>query len=118
MTRNIQVYKEIIEISHTLLNKLEELVFLSGCSIMLERTDAGPGVGISNAEVKYRFVELCHIHKSARRNRIHLAREDSSHKKDERTMFFIGEAVVDGSALKTDYFKPFQNMDEKEVEEP
>ena len=117
MSRNVQVYKEIIEISHTLLHKLEELDLPPVCSDILERTDAGPGVGIPNVEVRYRFVELCRIHKSSRRNRIHLAREDSVHNEAERTMSCIGEAVVDGSALKTDYFKPFQSMDEKEIEE-
>ena len=46
MSRNVQVYKEIIEFSHTLLNKLEELDLPPVCSDILERTDAGSGVGI------------------------------------------------------------------------
>ena len=47
------------------------------CDDVLDLTDAGPDVGVSNTHVRYRDAEIATLHSSARRNRIHRARNDS-----------------------------------------
>ena len=81
---------------------------------VLENTDAGPGVGISNYEVKFREVELAKLHKSAMRYRVHLATDDQGHNEAERTTAYIGEAIADGCALKTNYFTKHHGLTENE----
>lgn len=53
-------------------------------------TDAGPGVGVSNFEVKFRDAELARVHKSDYRIRVHRSRGDSGQNKAERTNSAIG----------------------------
>ncbi|CAB4032480.1 RNA-directed DNA polymerase from transposon X-element, partial [Paramuricea clavata] len=57
------------------------------CDYILQATDAGPGVGVSNIEAKMRL---------------------------SVPMLPIGEALVDGRALKWEYFKPTDIMYEDE----
>ena len=44
------------------------------CDYILQATDAGPGVGVSNVEVKYRDVEMSRINEWMHMNRIHRLR--------------------------------------------
>ena len=74
-------------------------------SDLLEATDAGLGVGCTNVEVKYK-----------RLNRVHRARNDSGQNEAERSNTSIGEALVDGSALKSDYYGLLDGMDQNEIE--
>ncbi|CAB4020882.1 RNA-directed DNA polymerase from transposon X-element [Paramuricea clavata] len=66
---------------------------------IVKATDAGPGVGSSNVEVKYRDVEMARIFNSDRVNRIHRARDDSRQNEAERSNACIDEALVDGGAM-------------------
>ncbi|CAB3986840.1 RNA-directed DNA polymerase from transposon X-element [Paramuricea clavata] len=84
------------------------------CDYILQATDAGPGVGVSNVEVKYRDVEMSRINEWMHMNRIHRAPHDSSQNEAERSNAAIGEALVDGRALKWEYFKPADIMNEEE----
>lgn len=59
-----------------------------------QMTDAGPGVGISNHEVRFRDAELARLHGSDYRIRAHRARDDSGHNEAERTNSAIGETLV------------------------
>ena len=63
-----------------------------------EETDARPGVGVSNLEVKMRFTELCRIQQSDPMVRPHGDRGDSGSNEAERTNNCIGDALVDGGA--------------------
>jgi hypothetical protein len=82
--------------------------------IVGELTDAGPGVGVSNYEVKFRMAEVSRMHKTVRRTRVHRATGDSGQNESERTNACIGEALVDGGPLCWDYFNPqsIHTMDE------
>ena len=82
------------------------------CCNILKTTDAGPGVGISNIEARFRDVEIARIHSSDRVNR---APGDSAPNESERTNTSIGYALVDGTALKWDYFKPFDGLTDEEI---
>ena len=62
-------------------------------------TDAGPGVGVSNYEVRFRDAELARIHRSDYHVRVHRSRGDSGQNEAERTNSAIGDSVVDGSTI-------------------
>lgn len=85
------------------------------CCDVLKATDAGPGVGVSNVEVRFRDIEIARIHSSDRVNRIHRAPGDSGQNEAERSNAAIGDALVDGSALKWNYYGPLDGLTEAEV---
>ena len=57
-----------------------------------QATDAGPGVGVSNLEVRFRDIEIARIHSSDRVNRIHRAPGDSGQNEAERSNAAIGDS--------------------------
>ncbi|CAC5384100.1 unnamed protein product [Mytilus coruscus] len=86
-------------------------------TVITELTDAGPGVGSSNLEVRFRMAEIARIHSSDRRLRIHRARDDSAQNEVERTNSAIGDALVDGATLTWQRFKAFDGMTEEEIKD-
>ena len=76
------------------------------CDHILQATDAGPGVGVTNIEVKYRDIEMSRINSWTHMNRIHRAPHDSGQNEAEPSNTAIGEALVDGRALHWEYFQP------------
>ena len=78
-------------------------------------TDAGPGVGISIFEVKFRDVELCRIFKSDYRIHVHRFRGDSGQREAERTNSAIGDSVVDGESINWERWKKFEGLSEDEL---
>jgi hypothetical protein len=82
----------------------------------LDLTDAGPGVGVSNIEVRYRDAELARIQSSDYRARIHRSRGDSGQNEAERTNAAIGDAIVDGATLPWEKHKVFDNMNEDHIQ--
>ena len=63
-------------------------------SNVLENTDAGGGVGVSNYHVRFRMVELAKLHRSTSRHRVHLASDDQGQNPAERTNAYIGWFVI------------------------
>ncbi|KAG8175760.1 hypothetical protein JTE90_029245 [Oedothorax gibbosus] len=84
---------------------------------VVELTDAGPGVGVSNIEVRIRSAEKVMIHNLDRLTRIHRSRGDSGQNEAERTNALIGNAISDGGSIKWDYFKIFEGMSQAEKDE-
>ena len=82
---------------------------------VLKATDAGPGVGCSNIEVKFRDAEMARVLNFDRLNRVHRARNDSGQNEAERSNACIGEALVDGASLQWNYYGPLDNLDEDEI---
>ena len=66
----------------------------------MELTDGGPGVGVSNFEVRFRDAEIALLHNSDQRARLHRATNDSGQNEAERSNACIGDALVDGGSLK------------------
>ncbi|XP_070570891.1 uncharacterized protein [Ptychodera flava] len=79
-------------------------------------TDAGPGVGISNTEVRFRDAEIARMYNSDYRTRVHRSRGDSGQNEAERTNSAIGDAVVDGSTIEWEKIKRFDGMTREEIE--
>lgn len=80
-------------------------------------TDAGPGVGVSNYEVRFRDAELACVHRSDYRVRVHRSHGDSGQNEAERTNSAIGDSVVDGSTIDWNFYKRFDDLRDKEIAE-
>ena len=85
------------------------------CNYILQATDAGPGVGVTNIEVKYRDLEMSRINGWTHMNRIHRAPHDSGQNEAEHSNAAIGEALVDGRALHWEYYKANDLISEGEI---
>ena len=72
-------------------------------------------MGVTNTEVRFRDIETVRIHSNDRVNRIHCAPGDSAQIEAERTNVSIGEALVDGTALKWMYFTSFDGLTSEEI---
>ena len=71
------MYENISGVLSQVINKINLIELPLVKPVITEETDAGPGVGVSNMEVKFRFTELCRLHGSDRRVRVHRDRGDS-----------------------------------------
>ncbi|CAH3040108.1 unnamed protein product, partial [Pocillopora meandrina] len=80
-------------------------------------TDAGPGVGVSNYEVRFRDAELARVHNSDYRVRCHCSRGDSGQGEAERTNSAISDALVDGATLEWEKYRRFEDLSEEEIKQ-
>ena len=97
------------------LRKIDYLNPPRRCCNILKTIDAGPRVGITNTEVRFRDAEIAPIHSFDRVNRIHRASGGSAQNEAERPNAATGDALVDGSALRWQYFKPFDGTTAVEI---
>ena len=83
--------------------------------VIIDLTDAGPGVGINNKEVYYRIgneILICGYDYYAR---IHLAPGDSSQNEVERLQSSVGDAIADGGYINWEHRKQFGGLSDEEV---
>ena len=78
-------------------------------------TDAGPGVGVSNFEVKFRDVEFAQMYNSDYRERVHRSQGDSGQGEAERTNSAIADSIVDGATIEWETIKKYDDMTDEEV---
>jgi hypothetical protein len=78
-------------------------------------TDAGPGVGVSNFEVKFRDIELARMYNSDYRVRVNRSRGDSGQGEAERTNSAIADSIVDGATIEWETIKKYDDMTDEEV---
>ena len=97
------------------LRKIDYLNPPRRCCNILKTIDVGPRVGITNTEVRFRDAEIAPIHSFDRVNQIHRASGGSAQNEAERTNAATGDALVDGSALRWQYFKPFDGTTAVEI---
>ena len=81
-------------------------------TMLIEFTDAGPGVGVGNIEVKFRAAQKVRILNLDYLIRHHLAPGDSSNEV-ERVQSLVGDAIVDGGPIFWEH-KKRMNADEIE----
>ena len=96
--------------------EIERLNMLLVRTRVIEKTDGGPGVATNNFSVQFREAELSLLHRSSLKYRIHLASEDQGFNEDGRTNAYVGDALLDGTALPTDYFDKYHDLTESDVE--
>ena len=98
------------------LKKISEFNLAPVKPCILELTDGGPGVGVSNFDVRFRDAEIALLHNSGRRARLHLATiNDSARNEAERSNACIGDALVDGGSLKWEYYAQYHGLEEEEL---
>ncbi|CAB4022061.1 Transient receptor potential cation channel subfamily A member 1 [Paramuricea clavata] len=68
-----------------------------------EFTEAGPGVGVTNHDVKYRTAEVIMLTNPDYYIRHHLSNGDSSHNEVERIQSYVGDAICDGGPLEWEH---------------
>ena len=83
---------------------------------ILEDTDASPGVGISNVEVKYRDIEMACINGWTHLNRAHCASHDSGQNEAEQSNAAIGEALVTGQTIRWNYFQATDGLEKEQID--
>ena len=113
------LYEKEEEVSNDCKNlccTIERMQLTPWCCDVFKATDAGPGVGVSNLEVRFRDIEIARIHNSDRVSRVHRAPGDSGQNEAERSNAAIGDALVDGSALKWNYYGPLDGLSQDEIE--
>ena len=75
-----------------------------------EFTDAGPGVGVNNLDVKFRMAQIIQITDADFFVRHHLANGDSSHNEVERCQSYVGDAICDGGSIEWEYRQPYGGL--------
>ena len=109
-----QRYQPLLSLAVTVIDMCETH-FPSKKKIVAEFTDAGPGVGVSNFEIRFRMVEISRLHMTSRRTRVHRASGDSAQNESERTNACTGEALVDGGTLQWEHYTPQNTHTEDEL---
>ena len=118
LNRGKELWGKLENLSNTcseILQEIQKRQILNICCDILKATDVGPGVGVSNVELRFRDVEIPRMHFSDRVNHIHRAPGDSGQNEAERSNAAIGDALVDGGALKWQYSGPFDGLTTEEV---
>jgi hypothetical protein len=85
---------EMINSMNDCLELLSEIKLPKLKSRIVDLTDAGPGVGITNHEVKFRTVEEARFMNYDYYIRHHLAPGDSSHNEVERIQSYVGKVKI------------------------
>ena len=80
-------------------------------------TDAGPGVGVSNFQVRFRDAEISRMYNSDYRVRVHRSRGDSGQGEAERTNSAIADSIVDGATIQWETIKRYEGMTAAQVSE-
>ena len=100
-------------------NKLSEMLQNLRLAVVKPRwydnSDAGPGVGITNFEVKFRDAELTMLYERDYACRLHSARGSSGDNEAERTNSAVGDSIVDGATLQWNKFQKFHNLTDDEI---
>ena len=84
---------------------------------IVEFTDGGPGVGVSNRDTHFRHAERFMICNADYFIRHHLANDDSSQNDVERMQSYVGDAICDGAALEWEYKTPLEGLTEESLRE-
>ncbi|CAC5408328.1 unnamed protein product [Mytilus coruscus] len=95
----VQFYKDLVSQCKDLVNYMQTLKLPDTKSVVLELTDAGPGVGKSNRDVRMRATEKVRLDNLDLYARIHRATGDCQNEV-ERTQAAVGRAIVDGGSIK------------------
>ena len=93
-----------------LLQIIEELELPKAKPRCCDLSHSGPGVGVSNLEVRFRDVEICRMFGSDYRIRLHRSRGDSGQGESA-----ISDAVVDGATINWEKIKQFDGLTTEEV---
>ncbi len=80
-----------------------------------ELTDAGPGVGVSNHDVRFRIAEIIIITNLDCYIRHHLATDDSSRNEVERIQSYVRDAICDGGCINWEYKEQYEGLSDNDL---
>lgn len=82
-----------------------------------EFTDAGPGVGVTNLDVKLSIAQIITITNVDYYIRHHLANGDSSYNEVERCQSYVGDAICDGSPIVWEYKECYDGLSDEQLDQ-
>eukprot|EP00112_Aurelia_sp_Birch-Aquarium-sp1_P004821 Seg1546.11 transcript_id=Seg1546.11/GoldUCD/mRNA.D3Y31 product="hypothetical protein" protein_id=Seg1546.11/GoldUCD/D3Y31 len=85
-------------------------------SRIIDLTDAGPGVGITNREVRFRTIQEVRIAQYDYYIRHHLAPGDSSQNEVERIQSYVGDAICDGAGINWEFQSREESLKDIDVQ--
>jgi hypothetical protein len=109
------LFNELLQHIQTVIDHIGQIAVPAIKPRWADVTDAGPGVGVSNFEVKFRDAEMSIIHNSDYRVRIHNSRDGSGDNEAERTNSAIGDSIVDGATLPWEKYPKFHNLSDDDI---
>ena len=111
----LPLYTSLSKICQKFLDVMNELALPIVKPRWFENSDAGPGVGVSNFEVRFRDAELSILYDRDYSCRVHSARGNSGDNEAERTNSAVGDSIVDGATLQWNKHPRFYNMSDEEI---
>ena len=108
-------FKAFVRNASDILETTEKLTPLLK-SRVVELTDGGPGVGVTNRDVQFRIAQRVRITNADYLIRHHLSNNDSSQNQVERCQSYVGDAICDGGAILWEYKKPLEGLSENDIQ--
>ena len=113
---SLDKFKEALRVAKSLIAVLSSFNLPKVKSRVMETTDGGPGVSVTNHDVCFRTAQKIRILSLDYFIAIHLAPGDSAMNDVERTQSYISDAICDGGTLKWQYKTVFFHMTEEKVD--
>ncbi len=82
-----------------------------------EFTDGGPGVGVTNLDVKLSIAQIIAITDVDYYIRHHLANGNSSYNEVERCQSYVGDAICDGGPIMWEYKKCYDGLSDEQLDQ-
>ena len=82
---------------------------------LYEFADAGPGIGVSNHDVRFGIAEMIMITNLDYYIRHHLPTDDSSHDEVECMQSYVGDAICDGNPLNWEYKEQHEGLSDVDL---
>ena len=111
-----EAYESLLSNIKQLLSQISELKLPIIKPRWLDLTDAGPGVAVSNGDVRFHDAERAMFLGSDWRCRCHRARGDSCQNEAERTNSALGDAIADGGTIEWEYYEQFHDLTDEQAQ--
>ena len=108
-------YADLLSKCNKLLKTLNDMKLPVVKPRWFENSDAGPGVGVSNFDVRFRDAELTLLYEGDYACRVHSARGSSGDNEAERTNSAVGDSIVDGATLQWNKYPKFYNLSDDQI---
>ena len=80
-----------------------------------DNSDAGPGIGVTNFEVRFRDAGLTLLYRRDYGCRVHSARGCFGDNEAERTNSAVDDGIIDGATLQWERYPRFHNLTDDEI---
>ena len=108
-------FKAFVRNASDILETTEKLTPLLKARVV-ELTDGGPGLGVTNRDVQFRIAQRVRITNADYLICHHLSNNESSQNQVERCQSYVGDAICDGGAILWEYKKPLEGLSENDIQ--